>query len=132
MWLSKDPKKLAYQIHEALLAASPEELNFETYAKLRENWIIRYKKDRVIAEKANAPPSADGVLSFEGVFDPLDIVQIVIKHRQTEFAFAFPDANKEPTEMEVIENWCKENDYNCAPSGAGILIHKQYASTQTN
>lgn len=100
---------------------------------LRENWIIRYKKDRVIAERANAPPSADGVLSFEGVFDPLDIVQTVIKHRSTDFAFAFPDASTEPNEMEVVESWCKENEYNCTPSGVGILIHRQLnADTQTN
>lgn len=121
VWLSKEPKKLAYQLHEALVAA--EKLNFTTYIELRSKWRIRYKLDRVIAELQSESHSAEGVLSFEGVFDPLDVVQTVIKHKATDFALSFPDASKTDEDIELIKAWCADNNYDYVSSSDGLTIH---------
>lgn len=124
-WLSLDPKKLAYQIHEGLRAASA--LNFKTFAGLRGKWVIRYKDDRVIAELQAAPPIAGGKLALEGIFDPLDIVQEIIKHKSFDFELVFPDASMEEEDTEMVLMWCKDNDYSCTLDN-GISVKK----TQTN
>jgi hypothetical protein len=125
-WLVTDPRKLAYQIHEALKAA--EELKFSAYASLRKKWMIRYRKERsggkVIAELQDSTPLASGTLTFEDVFDPLDIVQTVIKHKIMEFELYFPNASLAEEDYNLVLAWCNDNNYTCDISNQ-IQNHKQ-------
>lgn len=121
--MSQDPKKLAYQLHEALLAADPEHLNFQTYADLRAKWVIRYKKDRVIAELI-AASAVSGVLAFEGMFDPLDIVQTIIRHKTVNFELYFPDASNQPEDAKLVTAWCTDNQYADVWADTGLRVNK--------
>lgn len=126
-WKSDDPRKLAYYIHEGL--ASAKKFNFTQYSRIRDKYKIRYTEKEVIADYQNLPAAA-GELTFEGILDPFQIVQTLVKHKELDFDLFFKDTILQPDDLELVSDWCQENGFEFTEQSNGLLIKKN-ADTQS-
>lgn len=122
-WASNEPKKLAYQLHNGLAAA--EVLNFAPYDKLRSKYRISYTHGKVIAQLRAIVAIKEGELNFDGVYDPFEIVQTIIKHKELDFTLFFPMQFVDPETVELVKAYTDTNNYELEILETGIRILKR-------
>jgi hypothetical protein len=128
-FVSTEPQRLAYCIHEALRSAAvyPEYTN---YAELRNKFVIRVKSNKVLAEIRNRQPVALKIMkeqlskmTLDEVTDVLGIVGAAVKHKATELHF--PLAILSQDDLRTLYNWTVTSGYHIIHhDNAGLTLTK--------
>ena len=108
-FMSTNPVKLAYQLHEALDVADTY-MEFVKYRPLRKLFKFRTRFDRVVAECKAKPVDAKAILSdqlskmtVDDVADVLGIIGAATKHKANELYF--PKAILTDDDLNKLHKW---------------------------
>jgi len=111
-WESEEPYKLAYYIREGIHVANQRE---HPYGKLAGKFIIRSKKNKVIAQLRVLSPEYSELkrtlnkMVLPGLKKLLEVVGASIQHKAEEMYF--PDAELDDEAIERLYKWTCENQY---------------------
>ena len=114
-FLSTNPIKLGYQLHEAFDVADtyPE---FANYRPLKKLFKVRVRADRVVCERKGKPVDAQAILNeqlskmtIDTVSDILGIIGAATKHKASELYF--PKAVLEADELDKLYKWTSISGY---------------------
>jgi hypothetical protein len=132
-WVSNNPVKLARHIFEGI-ASSKEYVKegepYDTYARLGERFVIRVKRDRVVAEwrelmlheRVETSPKQVHIQASDAATAGYLISQIITKGRP--HTIRFEGASLADHQMYDLFTWTEKNDYNIVASETGIVITK--------
>jgi hypothetical protein len=130
-WVSTDPSKLAYQLHDGLAAARHLAVDrdkkpvepYATYSRLKAKFILRIAVGKVIAEPRDIVPiesvrAGMNRMVLHELSDVLEIVGAAIAHKALEMFF--PDATD--TNLPQLYAWAMRNGYFIIPSDDGLTL----------
>jgi hypothetical protein len=134
---TQDATKLIYNIREAINAAKSlqsKDPSFEGYASLQEKYILRLRRDSIVAELRDSPalsivdsiPTKLSQLTIPGVSDIFGVVGAAIKHKN-HTRLHFPDASRDSVDMTKLQKWATGSGYEVTvqePHGYITLIKK--------
>jgi hypothetical protein len=128
VFLSQEPHKLAYAIHEGLKSSAiyPE---FQKYAELRDKFTIRIRNGKVLAELKHRAPIPLGVvreqlgkMTLREITSATGIVGAAVANKSTEIYF--PDAKLDSSSLSELYQWTE-------PAGYYIINHGDNGLTLT-
>ena len=108
VWKTSDPKKLAYQLHNAFQVART--LNLPMYADLSARYAIKTSATEVIAAIKEIPV-VDACHNFEDIKDVLDAVQALSQLGKTQLPIAFPALERTKENRDILISWSEANGY---------------------
>lgn len=129
MFATREPARLAYQLHEALRVCEkfPE---YKHFAILRDKYKIRVRSSRVLMERRLKSVVAIKVdnrplqrMTIDGVDNLLGIVGAATVNKVSEIFF--PDANLSQNDLLDLYNWARQFGYFViSHDDAGVTITK--------
>jgi len=118
---TKDPKALAYAIHEGLYAA--EFLRWPKYSQLRKSYEITTDTGKVICKPKITLTLQEGTLSLEEVTDWMDAIANIVKYKDVEIPILLPNLAYNEDDFQLLKGWCEQNGRELVklPIGCKIL-----------
>jgi hypothetical protein len=111
-----DAKRLTYAIHEGFRTIKDNPTGFPDYVEIAERFRVRNKGSIVYIEPkaylvGDIKELAEAIRSLvvPDVHGTLQIIGAIIKHKAPKLSF--PNAQLEPTDVERLRKWCKDQNY---------------------
>lgn len=115
LFASREPAKLAYQLHEALRVCDKFE-EYKHFSILKDRYRVRVRSNRVLLERKLKDVIAVKVdnrplqrMTLDNIDDLLGIVGAATVHKTGEIYF--PDALLSDNDLLALHNWAKSNSY---------------------
>lgn len=124
---TKDPKALAYAIHEGLYAA--EFLRWPKYASLRKSFEITTdtEKGKVICKPKAAIILQEGTFNLEDITDWMEAIAAIVKYTDVDIPLLFP--NLDMADIELFKGWCNSNNREVVNLPIGVKVVKRKVAT---
>lgn len=124
-WPTTNAHMFGYHLREAMNLAKDKKI--APYENLKDNWIIRNKGTKVVAEKKRvlaleALQATMSRMELGQLFSVVEIVGAAITHKAHHMYF--PDAAMMPEDRETLYQWCQKNGYFLVVAEIGVTLTK--------
>ena len=139
---SKDPRKAAYAIRDALASAAYFESE-KKYLVIKEKFLLKQKPDRIIFKPRSGRTIAEvnpqqelieaynskGELTIDNAKSVYEVVGACIEHKA--HTMVFPNALLAPIELTKVAGWCIRNGYKLDKTSP-LTIMRNESNQQTH
>jgi len=109
IWESSNASRLQYLIHNALLTA--EHHDIEGFADLKSMWMVKSKKEKVIAKRRGVYKNPDAALRFDDVKDAFGVVAKLIQHNSVKQPIVFVNLQLSAPDLIKIKTYSENEGY---------------------